>query len=500
LGNGSNLRRNIIANFSGKFIAAIAGIAFVPFYIRFLGIESYGLIGVYLSLAGLLSLLDMGLSATLSRELARLAVLPESDQESKDLLRTLEYIYSAVGLLAGVAVAMLAPLVARHWIRPQAIPPDIVEQAIKIMGMVIAFQWPASLYAGGLIGIQRQVPLNVIRSVMSLVQSGGAVLILWLISPTITGFFLWQALTGVVHTVLLAWALWARMPRGDARPAFRKELLIRRWHFAAGITGISLMVTILTQADKILLSKILSLEVFGYYMLAYSISSTISQFTNPLFSALYPKLSELAASSARAALSELYHKGCQLVSILIVPATLILIFFPREILMLWIGDAPTVDNTHRVLSLLMIGTALNAAMTVPFALQLACGWTKLSFYKNLIAVILLIPLLIWLASVYGAMGAAIVWIVLNLGYFLFEIPIMHSRFLKGEMWRWYIRDIGEPLLGALPVMVFSRLLFPGALSGPSAFLWLAVTGTLSILCAGMSPAIKHYKDLKGNTA
>lgn len=500
MGNGSTLRYNIIANFSGKFIAAVAGIVFVPFYITFLGIESYGLIGIYISLAGLLSLLDMGLSAMLSRELARLAVLPESGQESRDLVRTMEYLYSAVGLLAGISVALLAPLVARHWIRPQAISPDVVERAITIMGMVIAVQWPASLYAGGLIGLQRQVPLNVIRSVMAFVQSGGAVIVLWLLSPTITGYFLWQALTGVVHTILLAWAMWARMPRGNAPPAFRKELLIRRWHFAAGITGISLTVTILTQADKIILSKILSLEVFGYYALAYNISNTIGQFTNPLFSALFPRFSELEAGSERVAVSELYHKGCQLVSVLIVPVTLILVFFPREILMLWVGDAPTVDNTHRILSLLMIGTALNATMTVPFALQLSCGWTKLSFYKNLIAVIFLIPLLLWLASAYGAIGAAIVWIVLNSGYFLFEIPIMHSRFLKGEMWRWYIRDVGEPVLIALAVIGCSRLLFPAALSGLSAFIWIALTGTLSILGAGLSPAMAHYKDLKGNTA
>jgi O-antigen/teichoic acid export membrane protein len=500
LDNGFTLRYNIIANFSGRFIAAVASIAFVPFYIRFLGIESYGLIGIYLSLAGLLSLLDMGLSALLSRELARLAVSPDTDQESRDLVRTMEYLYSAVGLLAGISVALLAPLVARHWIHPQAIPPETVERAIVIMGMVIAFQWPASLYSGGLIGLQRQVPLNVIRSVMAVLQAGGAVLILWLVSPTITSYFLWQALTGAVQTVLLAWAMWARMPRGGARPVFRSELLIRRWHFAAGITGISLTVTILTQADKIILSRILSLEVFGYYTLAYNISGAISQFTNPLFSALFPKFSELAAGSARTALSDLYHKGCQLVSVLIVPATLILVFFPREILMLWIGDAPTVDNTHRILSLFMIGTALNATMTIPFALQLACGWTKLSFYKNLIAVAVLIPLLFWLATTYGAIGAAIVWIVLNLGYFLLEIPIMHSRFLKGEMWRWYIRDVGEPVLIVLAVMVISRLLFPGALSRSSTLLWLAMTGTFSILFAGLSPAISHYRDLKGNMA
>ena len=47
------------------------GFIFIPIYISYLGIESYGLIGLFIILQGLLSLLDMGLSPTLNREMAR---------------------------------------------------------------------------------------------------------------------------------------------------------------------------------------------------------------------------------------------------------------------------------------------------------------------------------------------------------------------------------------------------------------------------------------------
>jgi len=52
---------------------ALMGIIFIPVYINILGIDSYGLIGIYTSLQALSGLLDIGLSNTLNREMARLS-------------------------------------------------------------------------------------------------------------------------------------------------------------------------------------------------------------------------------------------------------------------------------------------------------------------------------------------------------------------------------------------------------------------------------------------
>ena len=46
-------------------------LAFVPLYIKFMGIESYGLVGIFVSLPALFGVLDMGLSTTLNRELTK---------------------------------------------------------------------------------------------------------------------------------------------------------------------------------------------------------------------------------------------------------------------------------------------------------------------------------------------------------------------------------------------------------------------------------------------
>ena len=45
---------------------------FVPLYIKFMGVESYGLVGIYFPLLALSDFLDMRLSDTMNREMARL--------------------------------------------------------------------------------------------------------------------------------------------------------------------------------------------------------------------------------------------------------------------------------------------------------------------------------------------------------------------------------------------------------------------------------------------
>jgi len=125
-------------------------------------------------------------------------------------------------------------------------------------------------------------------------------------------------------------------------------------------------------------------------------------------------------------------------------------------------------------------------MTVPFTLQLAYGWIKLSLLKNVIAVIVRVPSLIWLTNHYGAIGATCVWMLLNGGYFLIEIPIMHRRLLKPEMWRWYFQEIGKPLLIILGIIVCSHVLMPSVASPTFLLTWIVLTVLIAAVLANLA--------------
>src|SRR5207249_8225559 len=84
--------------------------------------------------------------------------------------------------------------------------PDIVS-AVRLMAVGLLVQFPVAFYNGCLIGLQRQVKLSVINSVSATLRAVGAVLVLWLVSPTIQSFFAWQCVLGFITVAWLRQSL-----------------------------------------------------------------------------------------------------------------------------------------------------------------------------------------------------------------------------------------------------------------------------------------------------
>lgn len=452
-----SLKKNVIANLAGSAWSVLMGLAFVPFYIHLMGVESYGIVGVFTSLTGVLAVLDLGLSQAMNREMARLSSEKQNSQRMADTARTLEIIYWGIAIVVGIVIALLSNPIANYWLNPEQLSRGDLQQALWIMGLVIALRWPVSLYMGGLNGLQQQVQLNIWSSVMATIQGVGALVVLWFVAPTIQAFFMWQAVMALAQVVVLRIILWRTIPCGQDG-TFNKQVLNEIWHFAAGMTGISLLATILTQLDKVILSKMLTLTEFGYYTFAATVAAVLFRLIAPVFTAYYPRLTELVSKGDREGVINTYHQGSQLMAAVIFPVALVLVFFSKEILEIWTHNPNLVLHTSLLVSLLVIGNMLNGVMHLPYALQLAHGWTKLAFFQNVIAVIVLAPAIYFATLRWGPVGAAVVWIVLNTGYILITIHVMHRRLLNKEKWRWYTKDVVKPLAGALVVGMIGRVL------------------------------------------
>jgi O-antigen/teichoic acid export membrane protein len=487
------VRKNIIANITGSALSALLSIAFIPLYIHFLGIEAYGLVGFFATLQALFVILDLGLTSTVTRELARLSVVPDAAAEVRNLVRTLEMIYWGVALFIVLLLMLLAPWIATKWLNTSVLDAETTRRSLVLMGGVIALRMPYAFYGGGLLGLQRQALMNVIKVAVEVLKGGGVVLVLWLVSPTITAFFLWQLLASAAGAFLMYLFLWRNLPASAAKPAFQSSLLRRLWRFMAGMSGIAVLSVILVETDKLVLSKMLDLSDFAYYALASTVAMGLHVIIVPLFSAVYPRLTQLVENNDEVALKQLYHKSCQFMTVLVMPIALVVSAFSGTIMRVWTQNEPVSLNAAPILSLLIIGTALNGMMNIPYALQLAHGWTRLSIVSSVMAISVLIPLLLVVVPVYGPVGAAAIWILLNTGYILFNVPIMHAKLMKGEFGRWLFTDFGLPAIATLLVVALLRVMMPADMGVAGEICWIILVFSLalgaSILAA---PAIRVY--------
>jgi O-antigen/teichoic acid export membrane protein len=481
------LKRNLIANYLGQGWTAFMGLAFIPVYINYLGIEAYGLIGLFAVLQAWLSLLDMAMTPTLNREMARFTGGTHSATFIRDLLRSIEIIALGSAALVGLGIWAASGWLASDWLRAEKLPTDTVAKAFTIMGAVTALRFLEGIYRSAIVGLQRQVLYNGVNSALATLRGLGAVVILIWVSPTIEAFFIWQGVISLLTLGVLSSVTYRTLPKAERDGQFSMPALRGIGRFAGGMMGITFLALLLTQVDKILLSKLLTLSDYGYYTLAAVVAGGLSMLVGPICQALFPRLSELHASNDHAGLIRTYHLGAQLVSVIMGSASIVMIIFAETILKLWTQDTNLAHRSASLVSLLAIGNLLNGMMWMPYQTQLAHGLTSMSVKTNIIAVLMIVPAILWVAPRYGAIGAAWVWISLNAGYVLISIHFIHRKILIGEKSRWYIRDILFPILAASAAALIVRWLTPrnDSTLGQLAILALAASLTLaaSILAA-----------------
>lgn len=483
-----SLSRNIVANYIGAGWSALMNVAFVSAYVHYLGPEGYGIVGVFALLIGLLTLIDLGMAPTVSRELARLQAQPEDGaRDSRQLLRSVEWV---VGVLAVVVAAVLcfsSPWLAAHWLETRDLAVADVIVALRVMGVLVALRLVENVYRSALIGLQRQVVLNGVLAASATLRNAGAFAIVAWVSPTVTAFFLWQLGAAVATVIAFAAVVYVWLPAYAGPRTFSFAPLSAAWRFAAGTMIVASMSVVLSNLDKVLLTRLLSLDAFGYYALAVVVAQTPLGLVTPIAQAFYPRFTQAYAAKSPE-LSGIYHMACQLVSVLLGSATAFLVFLGHPLLMLWLRDPATVEQVQMLVAILAVGSMLNGMMTLPYFLQLAAGWTGLTIRVNVVAILLVVPALVVFVPRYGAIAAALTWLALNTGYAVVVVPLMHRRLLQGEQRRWYATDVLPPLLAATVVGLSWRLGGPREASGLGGWMWLGVAGVSILGCAAWAAA------------
>lgn len=494
-----SVKRNIIANYLGGVWAALMGFAFIPLYINYLGIEAYGLIGVFAVLQAWLTLLDMGLTPMLSREMARFKADAYTSQSIHDLIRSVEWIYGLIAAAIVVGITLSATWLANDWLRNEGLSKVAIEEGLVICGVVIGVRWMGGLYRSAISGLQHQVWLNVCTAFFSTMRGLGVVAVLVWLSATIQAFFIYQGVIAALEVLVLAIQMRRLLPKPPESACFRWGSLRQAWRFAAGMTAVAALAVLLTQVDKLLLSKLVSLTEFGYYTLASMVAGALYMVVGPISVAAYPKLTELVERGESKKVIETYHKLSQLLTLIVVPIALVLSFFSEHVMLLWTRDSALTTAVAPLVSLLVIGTMLNGLMHIPYNLQLAHGWTRFAVIVNSVSVLILVPAIYFGVSKYGAIASAIVWLILNIGYIAFALPFMHRKLLPTELWRWYRQDVFVPAFSALAMVSVARVLAPSAvLERPLvSIVILATVGVVALVTATVATplgrtTLRHY--------
>jgi len=478
----SKARSNISANYIGQIWSAVSVFIFVPFYLEFLGTEIYGLIGFYITLMGVLAFADAGLTASLTRDMARLSSDEYDQSERGNLLKTYEVIYFGIASFIAILIYLTAPYIASHWLKTDDIPLEQLILLIKIMGVAIALQLPANLFLGGILGLQKQVLANSLQISWSVFRGAGAIAMLYWVAPTIEVFFYWQLLSNLFYFIATRHCIWKSVNLAKLQCKFDRYVILGSWKYASGMFGMTLISIALLQLDKIIISNLLSLELLGLYTLSGTIASVPGVLGRPITRAIFPKFTLLVAENKLEELYSLYHKSSEIVSLVIIPVALTGALFASKLMFIWVGSAEIASITANVTALLILGALLQSLTAVPFHVALAFGNVSLNLRIGLLSIVIITPLLFLLIPNFGIEGAAFAWFIMNILIIPPYIYFLHRRFLKHQIKKWLWNSIFKPLFVSFPILILGLFLMPEIKSQLLSFLYISGVWLITISC------------------
>ncbi len=484
------VRAALMASLASKAIAALLGLMAIPLYVKYLGLDAYGVVGFFVSVQAIVACLDFGLPATLTRALASGGAGREKPGNVHDLVRTFELAYFVLTVLAcGVAITA-APWLATYWLHSKSMDAASLTMVLMLASLALASMWPSLLYGAALEGLEQQHALARLTAVLAVIRTVVTLAAVYL-RPTLVTFFAVQIAMGLAQTFLSRRQMLNAMPRVVAPPRWRWAVIQDSRQFAGTMTVIGIAAIALTQLDKLILSAVLPLQEFGIYVLAATLAGGLYVLISPLFSIVYPAFSRLWATN-REALPEQYQLASEVMAAMVMPLAAVLAMFPSTVLWIWTGNDLIAEAGAWPLSLLVLGCALNGVMNIPYALQLAAGWARLPLYINLVTIAWAIPSTWWAAKTYGGVGGAAVWLGLNTGFLVFTPIFMHRKLLPNAMKRWYLNAVLVPIsVCAVSVWALSILHLTSLARWQLALLLIGYWLLTTLLICTSLPLLRH---------
>lgn len=491
-----SLKKNIAANYVSQIYVASVGIFVLPIYMKYMGAESYGLVGFFTMLQAWFALLDLGLTPTIARETARYHGGVLKGLAYRQLFRALSLIFWGGAIAGGGGLWLLSESIASRWLNISGLEMSDVILVIKIMACIVGLRLIGGLYRGVISGSENMVWLSSFNMVMASLRFFGVLTVMWCYGFTPYVFFIYQLFIAVLEVFFLwlkgSFQLWA-INDFDGSIGWSFKPISSVLKFAITVAVSASLGVLATQTDKLVLSGILPIADYGHFTLAVLVSTGIMIITTPVSSALVPRMARLYAEGKYDELRKIYHKSTQMISVFAGSSAITLAFCAEPLLFAWTGDKALAHQAAPILSPYAVGNFFLVLSDFAYHLQYAKGNLRYHLVGNIAKGLVLVPCVVWGSIHYGASGAGYVWLSVNAFFLFFWVTYVHAKIAPGIQWSWLYSCIFLVFFPAFLVACFISFFGFHADSRLQSFLYVCFMGGVTTSCSLLSlRAVRHW--------
>lgn len=404
--NGKQLTKNWVLNISGQVLPLIAALVTMPYIVRGLGPERFGVLSIVWAVLGSVALFDLGLSRSTTKFVAECLGRGEG-QRFPSLFWTSLWSQTLLGIMGGVLMASAIPHVVGRYLKLSASG----AAETKLSFLILAFSFPVVLGGNSIRGVleavQRFDVVNYIRIptyvVMFLLPA--IVLPFGLGLPAIVFLLVVSRLTaGLIYL-----AVCLRMfPSARQNRSLDNKLLGPLLSYGGWVSISNFLAPLLVYADRFVIGSVLGMSYVSYYTAPQEALTRGSLLPGTLLTTLFPALASLGASGARGRVQQLCARAFKSLLLLMTPCLLVVFVFARQMLQVWLGE-DFATRSAVVLQIFCVGMLVNSLAYVPFFLLQGLGRPDVTGKIHLVELPVYAVALAILLPRMGLAGAAMAW-------------------------------------------------------------------------------------------
>lgn len=400
------LARNTLLNLIAQAVPLLIGVVSIPFIIRGLGIERFGLLSLVWVVLGYFTVFDLGIGRATTKYVAE--ELGKGDGEQlPQLVWTAVTVQVLLGLVGTLVLAIVTPLVlAKHILN---IPPELVQEARDTL-YILALAIPVVLVSGSFSGVLEAAQRFDLENAVKMPSSALTYLL------PLVGVVLGMRLPGIVALILLvrcmamsAFVLLSLRTFPSLKGVLVKPSLFPRLFCYGGwITISAIAAPFLAYLDRFLIASLLSMGALAYYSAPYEAVVRLGIVPASLSMTLFPAFSALDGSKDRRRTDILFARAVKFVLVTLGPIVLVAALYAEQALQVWLGASFAIESAA-VFRILAIGVLVNAIAYIPFTLLQGTGRPDLPAKFHLLELPIYVGVAWLLVNRWGIAGAAWAW-------------------------------------------------------------------------------------------
>jgi O-antigen/teichoic acid export membrane protein len=459
---------NTFYQVGSQVIPAIAAIIAIPFLLRHLGPEVFGIVTLFSTALIYFTMLDLGLGRAATRFIAQSLEGGRPDDVRRYFWGSI-FLLTGAGIVVSTCCLFAVPILVANYLKISPAYQQATKESFYLICLTVPLVTLTATLRGLLEAWGRFRFIGVVTAC-----SGVGLYLLPALAVLTGGGLVWVAATYVLVRVGMgaAFALGclAIKDRPSLRPIFDRSAVKRMLSFGGWLSVSNIIGTAMVYGDRFLLGSCVGMAAVASYSMPMDVIGKTQILISSFCAVLFPLMSRLDQSGSNQ-FRTVYRGAVAIGLSVMTPLTISMVLLSPFLMRLWLRSRNTPDAVFAA-QVFLAGAVVQATASIAFTALHARGRSDLAAWVHMAEFPIYCFAFYWGATRFGVRGAALAWLGRAIVDFVCMVVLL----------RWQTRDGSQAVTPELAaVFVSVGILFTVGLSAGNATILACVICVLTWL-------------------